>query len=89
MARRRQPSAEDFLLETGVFLAGTKLQPYVQYAAQDFDDSTLVDEERISAGLALFLNGHSNNLKLSFTRIEPDGGDSRDQINLQWQIFQF
>lgn len=83
------PEQTNVLLETGVFLAGTRLQPYVQYAAQDFDDSTLVDEERISAGLALFVSGHANNLKLSYTRIEPDGGESRDQINLQWQIFQF
>ena len=32
---------------------------------------------------------HNNNLKLSYTDIKPDVGESRQQINLQWQIFQF
>ena len=30
-----------------------------------------------------------SNLKLSYTEIKPDVGESRSQINLQWQIFQF
>jgi hypothetical protein len=79
----------NLLVESGIYLAGPKLQPFVQYAAQDFDDGALLDEERLTAGLAFFFGGHANNLKLSYTRIEPDGGDTRDQINLQWQIFQF
>ena len=80
---------QNLLLEGGFYIAAAKLQPFLQYAAQDFDDEARIDEERLTAGLAFYFNGHGNNLKLSYTRIEPDGGETRDQINLQWQIFQF
>lgn len=83
------PEQTNFLFETGVYIASSKIQPFVQYASQDFDDAGRVDEERLTAGIAFHINGHNNNLKLSYTRIEPDGGSSRDQINLQWQVFQF
>jgi hypothetical protein len=83
------PEQTNILFEGGFYIAPAKLQPYVQYASQDFDDEARIDEERLSAGIAFYVNGHNNNIKLQYTRIEPDGGDTRDQINLQWQIFQF
>ncbi|MGE0640050.1 MAG: porin [Thermoanaerobaculia bacterium] len=83
------PDQTNLLLEAGFYIAPIKLQPFVQYAKQDFDDASRTDEDRLTAGLAFFFGGHNNNLKFSYTRIEPDGGNSRDQINLQWQIFQF
>jgi len=83
------PKQKNTLLEAGVYIASAKIQPFVQYAAQNFDAVSRVDEDRLTAGITYYVNGHNNNLKLSFTRIKPDGGDSRDQINLQWQVFQF
>jgi hypothetical protein len=83
------PKQTDILLEAGVFLAAAKIQPFVQYASQDFDAAARIDETRLTVGLGYFIAGHNNNVKLSYTRIEPDHGDTRDQINLQWQIFQF
>lgn len=83
------PEQTNLLVEAGFFIAAAKIQPFVQYATQDFDAPARVDEERLTVGIARYANGHSNNLKLSVTRIEPDGLDSRDQINLQWQVFQF
>ena len=83
------PQQTNLLIESGIYLAAAKVQPFVQYATQDFDAPARLDEERFTAGVAYYLNGHNNNVKLSITKIEPERGDSRDQINLQWQIFQF
>jgi len=83
------PKQDDVLIEAGFYIASVKLQPFIQYASEDFKDPLRVDEKRSTAGLAYFASGHNNNLKLSYTRIEPKHGDSRKQINLQWQVFQF
>jgi len=61
----------------------------VQYASQDLDDGALVDEKRYTLGLAWFPSGHAMNLKAAYTRIDPSSGESSDQIQLQWQVFQF
>jgi len=83
------PEQTNLMVESGIYIASIKLQPFVQYASQNFDDPARIDEERYTAGLGYFHSGHNNNLKLSYTRIEPKRGENRDQINLQWQIFQF
>jgi hypothetical protein len=79
----------NLLVESGVYLGASKLQPFVQFASQDLDSGTLVDEDRYTLGLAYFPGGHGNNLKLSFTHIDPEPGEASDQVNLQWQVFQF
>jgi hypothetical protein len=83
------PDQTNVLFETGFYFSSIKLQPFLQYASQNFDAASRVDEERLTLGLTYYINGHNNNLKLSYTDIKPDVGDSRQQINLQWQIFQF
>ena len=83
------PNQTNMLFETGFYFGSAKILPFVQYATQNFDAASRVDEERLTAGLTYYINGHNNNLKLSYTEIKPDVGESRSQINLQWQIFQF
>lgn len=83
------PDQTNVLFETGFYFSSIKLQPFLQYASQNFDAASRVDEERLTLGLTYYINGHNNNLKLSYTDIKPDVGESRQQINLQWQIFQF
>jgi hypothetical protein len=83
------PKQDDLLIEAGFYIASIKLQPFIQYASEDFKDPARIDETRTTAGLAYFASGHNNNIKLTYTRIEPKHGDSRKQINLQWQVFQF
>lgn len=78
-----------FLVETGVYLASKKIQPFIQWGSQDLDAAGAVDEDKITVGLAYFINGHNNNLKISYSKIDRTPGDSGDQINIQWQIFQF
>ncbi len=53
------------LFEAGFYFASVKIQPFVQYATQNFDAASRVDEERLTAGLTYYINGHNNNLKLS------------------------
>jgi hypothetical protein len=83
------PKQDDLLIEAGVYFASVKLQPFVQWANENFKDPLRIDENRKTAGIAYFLAGHNDNLKLSYTKIEPKHGDSRKQFNLQWQVFQF
>jgi hypothetical protein len=83
------PKQDNILIEAGVYFGAVKLQPFIQYAAENFKDPLRIDETRSTAGLAYFLAGHNDNIKLTYTRIEPKHGDSRKQINLQWQVFQF
>ncbi len=80
---------DSLLLEAGYYFAAARLQPFVQYAAQDFDDPARADEEKVQVGLGWYLNGHGSALKLGLGRIERDGAEDLEQIVLQWQIFQF
>jgi len=83
------PKQDNELIEAGFYIASIKLQPFVQWASEDFKDPLRIDETRTTAALAYFASGHNNNVKLTYTRIEPKHGDSRKQINLQWQVFTF
>ena len=83
------PERANLLLESGVYFGDAQLQPFVQFASQSLDDGALVDERRLTLGLAWFPGGHGNNLKLGFTHVDPSPGETSHQINLQWQVFQF
>jgi len=83
------PEQDNLLVEAGFYFSNIKLLPFVQYAEQDFADATRVDEEKLTVGLGYMVSGHNNNIKFSYSKIEPKIGESRDQYNLQWQIFQF
>ena len=83
------PKQDDLMIEAGLYFAAVKLQPFIQYSSEDFKDPLRIDETRKTAGIGYFLAGHNDTVKLSYTRIEPKHGDSRKQINLQWQVFQF
>ncbi len=83
------PEQTNLLVEAGYYFGSAKLMPFLQYAARDYDASTSTDEDRLAVGLAYVPKGHNNNLKLSYTRIDPDGGDTSDQWILQWQFFLF
>jgi hypothetical protein len=83
------PEQDNTLIEAGLYFGGIKLGPFIQYASENFKDPLRIDETRSTGGLAYYIAGHNNNLKLSYTRIEPKHGDSRKQVLLQWQVFQF
>ena len=83
------PEQDDLLVEAGYYIASAKLFPFVQYAAQNFDAASRVDEEKYTIGLGYMVTGHNNNVKVTYSKIKPDVGDERDQFVVQWQVFQF
>ena len=83
------PKQTNTMLEVGYYIHGAHLQPYVQYAQQNFDAVTRPDEKRTQGGLAYYFNGHNSNLKLALTSIDKDGAKKRRQIQLQYQVYAF
>jgi len=83
------PKQDTLLAELGFYFSRAKVMPFLQYAEQNFDDVARIDEKKTSIGLGYFAAGHNNNVKLSYSRIDPSAGENRDQWLLQWQIFQF
>jgi len=83
------PEQDALLLEAGYHFGGPKLMPFAQYARRDFASPSGIDEERLAVGLGWFFRGHGQSLKASYARIEPAVGEARDQVLLQWQVFQF
>jgi hypothetical protein len=65
--------------------------PFVAYASKDFDVDTVdnFDESILQVGLGWFPAGHNRVLKVSYAKVDPDLGPSRDQIVVQLQLFQF
>ncbi len=83
------PKQTNTMLEVGYYIHAAHLQPYVQYAQQNFDAVTRPDEKRTQGGLAYYFNGHNSNLKLALTSIDKDGAKKRRQIQLQYQVYAF
>lgn len=83
------PKQKNTMVEAGFYFAGAKLMPYVQWARQDLDLTTLLDEKRTQGGLAFWFNGHNSNLKLAYTTIDRDRSKKRSQFQVQYQVFAF
>ena len=83
------PKQKNTMIEAGFYFAGAKIMPYVQWARQDFDLVTLLDEKRTQGGLAFWFNGHNSNLKLAYTTIDRDRSKKRSQFQVQYQVFAF
>jgi len=82
------PKQDTVLLEAGVHLA-RYFTPFVQYAARDFDNATLKDQDTFQAGLAWWWKGHNRNIKVGFGRQHTDGGPDRKQVQVQMQVFYY
>lgn len=82
------PKQDDILVELG-FLIGGVVTPYIQWAQQDFDDSTRNDETQGQIGVNWWIKKHNLNLKLAYTQIDRDNFDKRNQLRLQFQFFNF
>ncbi len=83
------PVQDTWLVEASYYYKKLRLGPFVQLASRDFavDDASHADEERMQAGLAWWIRGHTINLKGAWTRITADGSPDRDQAQLQLQVF--
>lgn len=83
------PEQDNLLVEAGFYIGSLKLLPFVQYAEQDFQDDARADTDKFMVGLGYMFAGHNGTLKLSYGQLGVDGGDDRDEIILQLQVFKF
>lgn len=85
------PKQTDLYGEFGFYFGKPKLMPYLCYASKDYDLDSVdnVDESILQVGLAWYPAGHNRTMKLSYAKVDPDVGESRDQIVFQLQLFQF
>jgi hypothetical protein len=81
------PKQNTILLEAGYYLAAIKTQPFFQYSEENFSNSALADEKRITGGLGWYFAAHSSDLKLAYTRLQATGAPDRNQYQLQYQVF--
>jgi hypothetical protein len=75
--------------EAGVYFKPLRIMPFVKFETQSFDPVAAVDTKRFQAGLSYYRAGHNANLKLAYSRLDPDVGDSSDQFTVQLQLFYY
>lgn len=83
------PEQDTTLLEVGFLLPGGKWQPWLQWASRDFAEAARVDEEQLWVGVNYRIAKHNRVARLALGRIEPDGGSSREVVQLTLQAFTF
>lgn len=79
----------DLFVEAGLYIKPLRLLPFVRYESQDFDLATATDNTRYQAGFTYFMRGHNANLKVAYTRLDPDAGDAGNQFTAQLQVFYY
>ena len=75
--------------EAGVYFKPLRIMPFVRYETQDLDPAAAVDNVRYQAGLTYYISGHNANLKLAYSRLDPDVGNSSNQFTTQLQLFYY
>jgi len=82
---------DDLSVQAGFYAAGVKLLPYLRYESRHFVDGPVPskDEKRYQAGVGYYLKGHNANVKLAYTRVDPDTGRKTSQVTVQLQGFYF
>jgi len=83
------PKEDVLQFELGYYFGGVKLMPFVTYDQRDFDEADLLDQSVFQVGLSYYLKGFNRTLKASYGQIQPEVGEDRNQILVQFQLFQF
>ncbi|HEV3073434.1 MAG TPA: hypothetical protein VHB47_03355 [Thermoanaerobaculia bacterium] len=81
------PKQNTILAEAGYYLGAIKTQPFFQYSRENFDHNSNPDQKRTTFGLGFFPRGHNSDVKFAYTRLQGTGQVSRNQYQLQYQIF--
>ncbi|HVT19321.1 MAG TPA: hypothetical protein VHQ90_24470 [Thermoanaerobaculia bacterium] len=81
------PKQKDLFAEAGYYFHAIKLQPFFQYARQDFSVAKQNDEHRAGVGLAYYFDRHNSDLKLQWTEIDHRGVKKRKDVVLQYQLW--
>jgi hypothetical protein len=81
------PKQDTYLIETGLLVG--KLQPWIQYAEQDFSDDAIADQSQTWVGLNYRIQKHNKVLRFAYGKLEEDRAADRDVVQITMQFFQF
>ena len=74
--------------EAGLYFKPMRIMPFVKFETRDFDGLT-PDETRYQAGLTYYRSGHNANVKVAYSRFDPDLGNASNQFTAQLQLFYY
>ena len=80
---------DTYLVEAAVHLLKGRLSPLVQYSRKTFADPLTPGQYIWQAGVAYWMKGHQQNIKLTAGRQHTDGLPDRTQVLAQLQLFYF
>lgn len=85
------PLQYTLLVELGAHFGKGKLSPFFQYSKHTYDVVTPTYENQYAyqAGLAIWFNGHNQNLKFSVGKQHTDLSPDRTQVLCQLQVFYY
>lgn len=83
------PDQDTLLVEVGYWLAGQKLQPFLQMAERDFANAATADEDQLWVGLNYRPAKHNSTFRVAFGQLGKDGADDRNVFQLTYQLFKF
>ena len=75
--------------EAGLYFRPMRLMPFVKFETQNFDAAAANDNTRYQAGFTYYITGHNANLKVAYSRLNPDIGNSSNQLTTQLQVFYY
>lgn len=75
--------------EAGLYFKPMRLMPFVKFETQNFDAATANDIARYQAGFTYYISGHNANLKVAYSRLNPDVGEASNQFTTQLQVFYY
>ena len=75
--------------EAGLYIKPMRLMPFVKYETRDFDPAGTPDDVRYQVGLTYYRFGHNVNLKVAYSRLDPDVGNPSNQFTTQLQVFYY
>jgi hypothetical protein len=75
--------------EAGLYFKPLRIMPFVKFETQNFDPAAAVDNTRYQAGFTYYIAGHNANLKVAYSRLDPDVGNASNQFTTQLQLFYY
>ena len=75
--------------EAGLYFKPLRLMPFVKFETQNLDAAAAVDNKRYQAGFTYYMYGHNANLKVAYSRFDPDAGNASNQFTTQLQVFYY
>ena len=85
------PLQQTLLAELGFHFDKGKVSPFLQYSKHTYDapTGTFLNQYAYQAGLAFWINGHNQNVKVSAGKQHTDNSPDRTQVLVQLQIFYY